>query len=682
MAGEKNVEKFDVLVLGAGFAGVNCAKELGKYARKHPDFKVALVAAENYMVFQPMLPEVASASISPRHVISPVRQLCPHVTVFKGTVRDVDEKGKVVHVNAGDFTPDVHLQFDQLVIALGATIDLSRVPGMSEHSLLMQNVGDAMKLRTHIISRFEEANLVTDPATKRRLLRFVVVGGGYSGVETAGEIEDMMRSMVRYYEYITPEDYEVVLVHSRDHLLPTLTSKLGDYCQRALEKRGLRIILNQRVKAVTSKTVILDNGEVINATTIISTIGNSPHPHVLKLGRELNLDVDHGRLKADRTARVPQVDWLWAAGDCAAIPLKNGEMSPPTAQFAQRQGTLVAKNIVALQEKREPKTFDFAGLGELAAIGHRSAVGDVMGIKISGFIAWWIWRTVYLSKLPGFQKKLRVMIDWSFDLFFPRDINMLSPQYSKLLKTIHLEPGDVLFYKDEPAFSLYFVQRGEMELKEGDHVIKTVPEGDYFGEAALLSNRIWRYTATAKTATNLVALGAKEFYAITAGSDALRRMFQRSAQAYLRHDEVEALRSRLGQETLRKQAREVMNTKIDGLKPAMTLRQTMEFLRDHRHGSYPVLEEGGKLVGVLKRDDVFDYLKAGGSPDAFITELSFSQLPTASAETPVSDLVEILLRSGRNKLIIVDEERRLQGIVTLLDLVAGVAVHQNAAEMS
>lgn len=671
MAGAQ-MDSFDVLVLGAGFAGVACARKLGAYARKNPDFRVGLVAAENYMVFQPMLPEVAAASISPRHVVSPVRQLCPHVTVFKGSVSKIDPDTRTVHVNAGDFTPDVAVGYSQLVVSLGAVIDLSRVPGMSEHALLMQNVGDAMKLRTHIISRFEEANLVRDVQTRRRLLRFVVVGGGYSGVETAGEIEDLMRDMVRYYEYIRSEDYEVVLVHSQDHLLPTLNAKLGQFCLRELEKRGLRILLNRRVKAVTANTVILDNGEVIEATTTISTIGNSPHPTVLGLAKHLDLPLERGRLKAEATGQVVGTPWLWTAGDCSAIPQTNGEISPPTAQFAQRQGELVGKNLIAQREGRAPAPFTFKGLGELAALGHRSAVGDVMGIKLSGFIAWWVWRTVYLGKLPGLQKKLRVMVDWTFDLFFARDINLLSPQYSKLLKTIHLEAGDVLFHAGEPAFSLYFVQRGVMDLTDGDHRIKSVPEGDYFGEAALLGDSEWHYTARAQVPTNLVALGAQEFFAITAGSDALRRMFQRSAQAYLRHDEVQALLRQLGPELRQRPAREVMNAGIDSLSPTMRIADALEFLRQHRHGSYPILDADGRLVGVLKRDDVFDYIKSGGDPQGALTLLPLSQLPSASPDTRVEDLAEILLRSGRNKLMVLDADKRLVGIVTLLDLVGAV----------
>lgn len=665
--------ELDVAVLGGGFAGVYCAKELARHARADSRLNAGIIAAENYMVFQPMLAEVAAGSLSPRHVINPIRQLCRGLSFHKGTVSKIDASKKELHLSAGDFTPDITIRFRHLVVALGAVIDLSRVPGMPEHALLMQNVGDAMKLRATVLSRFEEASLAQDVRLRRQLLSFVVVGGGYSGVETAGELLDLIADMLPYYSSLRKEDFRVTLVHSQDHLLPTLNRRLGEYALRKLEERGLVCHLNRRAKAVTARTVLLDDGTLIESSTVVSTIGNAPHPVVADLCQQLGLTQERGRLPTDASLRVPGHDWLWAAGDCAAIPFNgpNGQrLCPATAQFAMRQGTLLGKNLLNTLRGQSPAPFTFKGLGELAAIGHRTAVAEIMGLRFSGFLAWFMWRTIYLSKLPGFQRKLRVMVDWTFDLFFPRDINLLNPSYTRKLKAQHLEAGDTLFNPGEPAFSLYFVKEGVVEIRDQEKIVKTVHAGDYFGERALLEDGIWRYQAVAVTPVSLIALGAPEFKALIEGSNALRRLFTRSAQAYLSREDIEALKSQLAEQTLSKCAGELMNRSLDTLSPDTTLAEAMALFKAKRHGSYPLVDNNGALLGMVKRDDLFDYLKShAGNMEMTVTVLPHENtLPVTGLQTTCSEIVELFLRSGRNKILIVDEAHKLCGMITLLDL--------------
>jgi len=464
------------------------------------------------------------------------------------------------------------------------------------------------------------------------------------------------------------EDFEVVLVHSGARLLPTLGHRLGEYAGRQLQKRGLRLILERRVKAVTAHYVTLDNGDSIPAGTVISTIGNAPHPVVRELAEAMDLDAPRGRLRVDSALRVPGTDWLWSAGDCAVVPKAGGGDCPPTAQFATREGTLLGKNLLAVRVGKEPKPFAFKGLGELAAIGHRTAVAEIFGRRFSGFLAWWMWRSIYLSKLPGVQRKLRVMVDWTFDLFFPRDINLLNPRYSKMLKEVHLESGDVLFNPGEPAFSLYFVQQGAVEIRHGDRLIKRVPKGEYFGERALLEDRIWRFRAVATEPTRLIALAAHEFHAIVSGSRALETLFKRSAQAYRPVDEVESIRSLLGAETLATSASELVNREVDTLRRETPLEEALQLFRDKRHGSYPLLDEDGKSPGVIQRDALFDRLKSGWNPEDTVASLPVAELPALAIEETGGRIVEVMTRSGRNKILVTDAGGSFVGLVTIMDL--------------
>ena len=290
---------FDVVIAGGGFAGVNCAQALARALGPGSEKRVALIADQNYMLFQPMLAEVAGSSLSPRHVVNPLRRLCRGVTVFRAAIASIDLEARQLELNAGDFTPNVRIGFEHLAVTLGGIVDLSRVPGMPEHAFLMKNVGDAMKLRGALLDRFEEANLIADTASLPRLLTFVVVGGGYSGVETAGQLLDLADSVRELYPRIAGEKFRVVLIQSGAHLLPEIGEKLGVYAEEKLRARGVEIILGARVTSMTAGKVTLGDGRVIESHTVVSTVGNAPHPLIVQLCAKAGLANEKGRIVKD-----------------------------------------------------------------------------------------------------------------------------------------------------------------------------------------------------------------------------------------------------------------------------------------------------------------------------------------------------------------------------------------------
>lgn len=663
--------ELDIAVVGGGFAGVYCAKVLGRFATPR-GVKVGLISEENYMVFQPMLAEVAGASISPRHVVNPLRLLCKGTQVFKGRIEKIDWPGRKLVLNAGAFSGNVEVSFRHLVLALGAVIDLSRIPGMPEHAFLLQNVGDAMLLRTTIIGRIEEASLETDVESRRRLLTFVVVGGGYSGVEVAGQILDLFRSIHGFYPLLSQEDFRIYLVHGREHLLPTLSRKLGDYCARNLTARGLKLVLNQRVKDVTANRVYLEDGSVIETNTVISTVGTAPHPLITGLCTENGIRMENGRLVTEATCQVAGQKDLWAAGDCAAIPNVTGGICPATAQFAIRQGELLGLNLCRLMLGKALQPFTFKGFGELASIGHRSAVADVLGFTFSGFFAWWLWRTVYVIKLPRLDRKVRVLLDWTLDLFFPRDINLLSPRYSMLFKEIHLERGDVLFRRDEPAFSFYIVKEGAIEMSDEEGAVTVLTAGEYFGERALMGDGIWHFNAVAKEPSTLVSIPARIFHQITRGSGSLGRFFQKSANKYQSREIIEAITKRIPDEIRSKRAAELMNRQVTVMDREMSMSEAVAVAKAHPHSSYPIVDSDGRVLGVCHREDFYEFLKRPDTRlETKLAGVDMAQLPMLNEEASVQEMIVQLIRSGCNKLLVVDREQRLAGIVTVMDLVSG-----------
>jgi len=662
--------QLDIAVLGGGFAGVFCARELGKRLGRRPGIKVGLISEENYMVFQPMLPEVAGGGLAPRHVINPIRLLCKRIEVYKGQVESIDLGSRTLRMDAGHFSHNIPVRFQHLVLALGAEIDLRKVPGMPEHAYLMQNAGDAMRLRATVISRCEEANLETRPGTRRRLLTFVVVGGGFSGVETAGQILDMLTDVNRYYRNIDTGDFRVVLIHAREHLFPTLNRKLGEYAAQKLRRRGLHLLLNRSVKAVTSKKAYLDDETSIDTNTVVCTVGNAPHSLVQSLCDSEGLEHHHGRIITEATLRVPGQNALWAAGDCARIPRPDGGFCKPVAQYAYRQGILCGRNIANAFDGKPLKPFTFEAIGELAAIGRRDAVANIKGFQMSGFAAWWLWRTIYLMKLPGIERKLRVMLDWTLDLFFHRDVSLLNPEQSRVLTNIHLETGDRLFDAGDPPFSLYVVVHGCIELRDDNGIAKTVGPGEFFGERALTKNLPYIYNAVASEPTELTSLDGSVFHSLVKNSSVLSRIFKRTATQYKTAEEMKKLKERVDRELKDKTAQDFMQPDLAVLRSDRSFGEALHTVKARRHSSYPVVDEGGVFLGIISREDIYCALKSSNiSLDKPLSELGYRRLPISRPDAGASELIEKMLMQGTNKVLIATDEGKLAGIVALLDLI-------------
>lgn len=407
-----------ILILGGGFAGLTVAMELETSLGRDPSVEITLVNRENFFLFTPMLHEVAASDLDLTTIVNPARKMLRRVHFFAGAVDSIDLEQKNVTVSHG-FDHHQHvLEFDFLVLGLGSVTNLYGIPGLQEHALTMKSLGDAMHLRNHLIAHLEEADSECCKV-KEPLVTFVVAGGGFAGVETVAAINDFVRGALDCYPNLTEDMLRVVLVHSGPVILPELKEQLGAYAQRKLMRRKVEIRLHTRVNSFSGSTVRLSDGTVIQTHTLVWTAGASPNP----LLESVPCEKERGRLLVTECLEVQGKPGIWALGDCAAVPDgRKGGFHPPTAQHALREAKIVAHNVTARVRGTEKKSFVFSTIGQLATIGRRTAVANILGVNFSGFIAWWLWRTIYLSKLPRFEKKLRVALDWTLDLIFSRDL--------------------------------------------------------------------------------------------------------------------------------------------------------------------------------------------------------------------------------------------------------------------
>jgi NADH dehydrogenase len=410
-----------ILILGGGFGGLYTARELEKRLGRDAEVEITLVNRENFISFTPMLHEVAASDLDMAHIVNPIRKMLRRTNLFLGDVQRIDMEAKEVVVAHGSDHHAHALSYDHVVIGLGATTNFFGLPGLEEHALTMKSLGDAIHLRNRLIANLEEADTecAVQGHLREALMTCVVAGGGFAGVETIAAVNDFVQEALRFYPNLTRDQMRMVLVHSGPVILPELSERLGRYAQEKLAQRGVDIRLNVRVAGVTDAGVQLSDGTTIETRTVVWTAGTAPNP----LLGTLPCNTERGRIVTNEYLEVGGHPGVWAVGDCALIPdHKTGEPCPPTAQHALREGRVLARNIVAAIRGGKKKAFVFSTLGQLATIGRRTGVANILGINFSGFFAWWLWRSIYLSKLPRTEKKLRVALDWTLDLLFSKDL--------------------------------------------------------------------------------------------------------------------------------------------------------------------------------------------------------------------------------------------------------------------
>lgn len=407
-----------IVIVGGGFAGTTLARALDRSLPAGTS--LTLVSEESYATFHPMLPEAVGASIFPEQVVAPIRPMLRQGRFIMGRVSAVDRAGKTLRCQS--LAGEIAVPFDHLVLAIGNRARLDLLPGLAAFALPLKTVGDAMHIRNTVLRRIAQIELESLPLARAGLGHFVVIGGGFSGVEVAGELIDCLRSIRRYYPRVSDGELKVTLLHDQARLLPELSERLGRAAQRSLEARGVAVRTGARAVEVQRDAVRLDDGSTLRSATVICTIGTRPNALVEALG----LPTERGRIKVRGDLSVEGTDGVWAIGDCAQVPnARDGRVAPPTAQFAVREAQCLAHNLLATLRGEPRKVFSYRARGSMAAIGHMKGVADVFGVPLWGLPAWLLWRAYYLSQMPTLGRKVRIFVEWTWGMFFPTDVTHL-----------------------------------------------------------------------------------------------------------------------------------------------------------------------------------------------------------------------------------------------------------------
>ncbi|MHB8433544.1 MAG: NAD(P)/FAD-dependent oxidoreductase [Candidatus Tyrphobacter sp.] len=438
-----------ILILGGGFAGVAVASRLERRLRP-AEATITLVGRENFSLFTPMLPEVCSGALDVRHVVTPIRSQLRRTTFVLADVDALDVRSRTVtytHTLTGRAET---LAYDHVVLALGSATSTFNLPGVAERAFALKTLEDAAVLRNRLVWLLELADSTQDAAALSRLLSVAIVGGGFTGVEAAGEIVELFKSVLRFYPRVPARSVRVVLLEGGSALLPGLPSRMGAYAGRVLAARGVDVRTGDGVARADEDGLVLQSGTRIRTATIVWSAGVRPSPIVAKTPL---LQTKRGAVIVGSDLRAAEFPSVWAAGDCAAIPEESGAYYPPTAQHAVREGPRLADNIVAVLRGQPTKPFHFRALGMMASLGARKAVAQLPGNRVlTGFLAWFLWRTYYLFRLPGLDRRLRVAFDWTLDVLFPRDIAELRVYSRRAQSSAAAEAG--LTPPDEPAVRL------------------------------------------------------------------------------------------------------------------------------------------------------------------------------------------------------------------------------------
>ena len=653
-----------IIIIGGGFGGVQCAKILRRKLTPE-SFEIVLFSRENSMVFYPLLAQVAGATINPGAVTVPLRQMLSGVRCRTEEVRQIDVAASEVEYEGYDGRVN-RMSFDHTVIACGASVNLTMVPGMADHAFPLKSVGDAMALRFHVTDQLEKAEVCADPERRRWYLSFVVVGGGFTGVEAAGEINDLVRASAKFYKNFTARDLTVTLVHSRDHILPEVSLTLREFARTKMEQAGIHMVLNAHATLATAEGVELEDGRMIRGGTIVCTIGTT----MPQLVQRLDVPKERGKLLTDVDMRLRGISNVWAIGDCAHIVnAYDHGVAPPTGQFAERQGSQAAHNIVGVLHGQQTKPFSFKPLGQLCGLGERNAVAEILGVRLSGFPAWWLWRTVYLLKSPSWSRRIKIAFDWTWELFFPRDLAYPRAGRTERIGRATYRPGDYIMVEGEPGLNFYVVERGEVEILreprgEPTRIMAVLGPGEFFGEMALIDNSPRIASVRARTAVEVLVMGKEVFSDI---SGALAPFHNLVAQALRWRRPRSNPRLSQAWTVLEQQPLSVLIDAVPAqrLSPDDTFEVAVRTFDQQAVEFLCVLDNNGCLQGIVTRNELFETYAQGKSPATQVRDFMRAQPIAVTPDQTCLTAGDLMNKHDLDWLPVIEtkEGRRLIGVV-------------------
>lgn len=534
MGAKQSGDKTRVVIVGGGHAGFRAAKRLIDLRKPSENLEVVLVSSETSEVYHGMMPQIVGGKVSARNILVPLRNYLPGVLFYNYEVERIDLASRTVYLDPVVERKKIELSYDYLVITLGSVADLSRFPGLQEHGLQTKTIGDVYYLHDHLLEMLERAAVEEDPLERQRLLTFVVAGAGYAGIEIGAEANNLLRSALRFYPNIRPEDIRISIVSNTERILPAMHERLARSAAEFLTRKGIAFRLNTTLVGASAGEVILSTGEQIPTRSVIVTAGVTPGPVV----RDLPVEKIRGRIKTDSFCRVPGQPRVYAAGDDAAIPHhKTGEPCPATFLYALTQGTRVGDNIIAELRGRPLRPYTFHNFSEVAQLGNAFGLVQLGGIAMSGLLPALFVRLVFFLSIPSWRCRLGLLADWTSAVMLPTDLTQMKIARTDLIVPIRFTAGQEIIRQGEAGSRFYIVNSGKVEVvrRTGpqEERLATLGPGQYFGEVALLQQSERTATVRAVEDTTVLSIARKDFTALVHNLPVLEAAMSQSSHSTL-----------------------------------------------------------------------------------------------------------------------------------------------------